>query len=307
MENLISLDIRHGRISFVENGTFSQLNDLRHLILRDNNLKTISQCTFVGLISLRVLDLSENQISSITEESFRRLIQLKDLDLTWNHLTIVKRNTFYGLPKLETLHLSKNLIKHINRHAFNVLSSLKHISAFGNDIPCTCDNLRMYMIKDVSIMTDCSLPAANLENNTPSFHRKASLTADWNLWKPLHSCTDGMMDFDLYFRIGYCNACLSKRNGLATCTSKSPINCRLINIESRQKIAVKGNTSRGCPFSCEMRNHSDQVYHGDSNRTSVKYYAHDQSSDISHCEYSIKTVVKSVFKVRKKNYKMITR
>jgi len=79
MKSLNDLDLSNNQISFIENNSFSSLNQLNYLDLRSNKLTRLKLLS--NMESLNELDLSNNQISFIENNSFSSLKQLTKLYL----------------------------------------------------------------------------------------------------------------------------------------------------------------------------------------------------------------------------------
>jgi hypothetical protein len=127
--NLLVLDLRSNRITYLHANAFAGLTSLnmlnlegnRHLIeiadtaflglqalpklvLTDTNLWNIRQNTFVGLQSVRVLNLSANQINVFADFALQNFPELTVLDLRENRIEKFSHKIFYGLPKLRKLY-----------------------------------------------------------------------------------------------------------------------------------------------------------------------------------------------------------
>ncbi|XP_046594148.1 toll-like receptor 13 isoform X2 [Neodiprion lecontei] len=108
MPFLVELDLRHCRINSIEEGSFTNLTNLKRLRISNNNIFTLSNHAFAGLMNLAVLDLTFN----------RRVPQPYQ-----NMGMRLQRNAFTGLYSLTTLNLSHTPIHCGTSHLLNRLPS----------------------------------------------------------------------------------------------------------------------------------------------------------------------------------------
>ncbi|XP_046479032.1 toll-like receptor 13 isoform X2 [Neodiprion pinetum] len=108
MPFLVELDLRHCRINSIEEGSFTNLANLKRLRISNNNIFTLSNHAFAGLMNLAVLDLTFN----------RRVPQPYQ-----NMGMRLQRNAFTGLYSLTTLNLSHTPIHCGTSHLLNRLPS----------------------------------------------------------------------------------------------------------------------------------------------------------------------------------------
>ncbi|KAJ8033056.1 Toll-like receptor Tollo [Holothuria leucospilota] len=118
LPNLVSLDLSGNHINRIENGVFSQLNFLRILNLRNNNLTQIS---------------SENL--NISSFDFHRL------DLSSNFISNFDNDTFEAIPSVVRLEFSDNKLQSLPTGVLDNLHSLTYLMLGGNPFNCTCDIL----------------------------------------------------------------------------------------------------------------------------------------------------------------------
>ncbi|XP_046616531.1 toll-like receptor 13 isoform X2 [Neodiprion virginianus] len=108
MPFLVELDLRHCRINSIEEGSFTNLANLKRLRISNNNIFTLSNHAFAGLMNLAVLDLTFNR---------RVPQQYQNMGMR------LQRNAFTGLYSLTTLNLSHTPIHCGTSHLLNRLPS----------------------------------------------------------------------------------------------------------------------------------------------------------------------------------------
>jgi Leucine-rich repeat (LRR) protein len=105
------LDLRDNALtSMAENAFLGLENNLRDLVLRENNFQFFPLSAVKILKKLQSLDLAENLINNITSESFIKLDSIKYMDLSSNRFTRIDRNAFASFPRLQKLSLKSNQV-----------------------------------------------------------------------------------------------------------------------------------------------------------------------------------------------------
>ncbi|XP_076115699.1 uncharacterized protein LOC143083057 [Mytilus galloprovincialis] len=92
---------------FLENiypESFSGLDSLPMISLRENNLYILIEHTFIGLTNLQSLNLTDNKIKMVEDRSFASLGNLKILDIRRNKITTFQKSIFEGLINLKKLY-----------------------------------------------------------------------------------------------------------------------------------------------------------------------------------------------------------
>ncbi|XP_063417889.1 G-protein coupled receptor GRL101-like [Mytilus trossulus] len=92
---------------FLENiypESFSGLNSLPMISLRENNLYLLMEHTFFGLTNLQSLNITDNKIKRVEDRSFAGLGKLKILDIRRNKITTFQKSIFEGLINLNKLY-----------------------------------------------------------------------------------------------------------------------------------------------------------------------------------------------------------
>ncbi|XP_076802396.1 uncharacterized protein LOC143446580 isoform X2 [Clavelina lepadiformis] len=140
--DLLELYINNNGISFIEDNSFDLLYNLTVLDISENSLQAFTDNTFVGLKSLNYLYANSIGLMYIPPRVFESLPNLLHIDLEDNKLTTIGRE-FSVLRNLHTLLLARNLVsgwclwlsvKQIARESFSSLTSLTHLSLFGNNL-----------------------------------------------------------------------------------------------------------------------------------------------------------------------------
>ncbi|XP_066271966.1 leucine-rich repeat-containing G-protein coupled receptor 4-like [Branchiostoma lanceolatum] len=138
-ESVTTLDLSYNNITYVYNGSFSGLRNLKSLDLSGNALKTIEIGAFAGLKNLERINMSierwDGLIGLIWSRESRPMYTLRnglfqDLrNLNYLRVTIftdaVSAGVFTGLSKLTHLELSVRDVNILPDHIFDALTSLE--------------------------------------------------------------------------------------------------------------------------------------------------------------------------------------
>ena len=112
-------------------GAFYPLNNLKELILDDNEISSVDKDWLYQLINLEKLSIKHNQITTIKVDW---LSKCNFLDLSFNNLRNLERNSFNGMVSLENLSLNNNEIRDIEDGTFLELNNLKQLNLSTNEI-----------------------------------------------------------------------------------------------------------------------------------------------------------------------------
>ena len=112
--------------------------NVESLDLRENHIRRINADSFSELPELKVLLLSKNQIEFIAPGAFEEMMTLEILFLHENHLTSLRRGTFDGLKNLKKLYLYDNRIQKIEPGALDGMFRLEKMRIDKNRIHCDC-------------------------------------------------------------------------------------------------------------------------------------------------------------------------
>nr|CAB3263512.1 toll-like receptor 7-like precursor [Phallusia mammillata] len=139
LTNAVTLDFNKGFLRHIEDGSFTNLLQLRMLNLSTNKLQKISeQSLFVGNVSenssLLALDLSNNAIAVVDDLAFVSHSYLLELRLGSNDLTEITERTLLGLGSLKTLDLSRNLLIDVAPNALRDLRNVEEIYLNNNEL-----------------------------------------------------------------------------------------------------------------------------------------------------------------------------
>jgi Leucine-rich repeat (LRR) protein len=104
------IGLSNRNIQSIEANTFSNLNDLVTLELRDNQLSSLEHGTFDSMTNLKRLFLNSNNLTQIETSMFSNLKKLTFLNLSNNKLISIDRLSFLGLANLEMVNLGNNPI-----------------------------------------------------------------------------------------------------------------------------------------------------------------------------------------------------
>ncbi|KAH3776655.1 toll-like receptor 2 isoform X1 [Dreissena polymorpha] len=160
ISNVETVDLSFNLLHYLPmKGEFSQLINLKHLFLQNNNIETLADNQFQGLY-LESLDLSHNAISTISNNTFKHMKHLSHLDLSFNRLNSLPSLTFQpisdslsslklnsnpglgslsatlfeGLTSLRDLNISSCGLHTLHHNLFMFLGSLQHIDLSANEL-----------------------------------------------------------------------------------------------------------------------------------------------------------------------------
>ncbi|XP_028304968.1 leucine-rich repeat-containing protein 4C-like [Gouania willdenowi] len=151
------------RLSYISEGAFEGLSNLRYLNLGMCNLKEIPN--LIPLVKLDELEMSGNQLSVIRPGSFKGLIHLQKLWMMHAQLQIIERNSFDDLQSLVELNLAHNNLTLLPHDLFTPLHHLERVHLHHNPWNCNCDILWLsWWLKEMvpantSCCARCSSPA----------------------------------------------------------------------------------------------------------------------------------------------------
>ncbi|XP_048380280.2 slit homolog 3 protein-like [Stegostoma tigrinum] len=117
---------------------FSNLKNLRKLILNYNKIHALPEGAFNDLVSLEELSISGNAIRVIPENIFDPVENLKYLTLSANNIENLPSNPFHNLKRLTTLNISHNQLRTIPAGSLEGHSKL-NLCLSNNPWLCNCD------------------------------------------------------------------------------------------------------------------------------------------------------------------------
>ncbi|XP_073460273.1 leucine-rich repeat-containing protein 4C [Lithobates pipiens] len=127
------------RLSYISEGAFEGLSNLRYLNLGMCNLREIPNLT--PLVKLDELDLSGNHLSVLRPGSFQGLTNLQKLWIMHSQIQVIERNAFDDLQSLVELNLAHNNLTTLPHDLFTPLHNLQRIQLHHNPWNCNCDIL----------------------------------------------------------------------------------------------------------------------------------------------------------------------
>ena len=136
LEKVRFLELRNENMPAIKADDFDGLTNLTYLGLRDNNLVSLPEGVFDDLISLERLHLDENDLASLPEGIFDNLFNLKDLEFSNNDLVSLPPDVFDNLKNLEMLDISNNLLSSLPPGIFENLMELESLDLTGNKFSC---------------------------------------------------------------------------------------------------------------------------------------------------------------------------
>ena len=143
LQTVSYLSLRNANIQLLSNNLFSFLFSLKNLHLEYNDISTLDSNIFNSLTNLLHMNLRHNKLTRIGSDVFNLTTKLRELNLGHNHLAFLPADVFKNLVKLNYLKLSNNLFGSVagNIHSKmsrpltpNSFSSSKYLFE-GHNIP----------------------------------------------------------------------------------------------------------------------------------------------------------------------------
>ncbi|KAK0154716.1 Leucine-rich repeat-containing protein 4C [Merluccius polli] len=153
------------RLSYISEGAFEGLSNLRYLNLGMCNLKEIPN--LIPLVRLDELEMSGNQLAVIKPGSFKGLIHLQKLWMMHAQIQTIERNSFDDLQSLVELNLAHNNLTLLPHDLFTPLHHLERVHLHHNPWNCNCDILWLsWWLKEMvpantSCCARCSSPSSH--------------------------------------------------------------------------------------------------------------------------------------------------
>lgn len=164
--NVRHLSVRNNQLKDVDPEALSSMTKLEYLDLSGNNLNNLRLSIFDKMESLKVLKLS--CFSSPIFLNINTELKIEELDLGSGKLEWLGHEVFNNLPRLKKLYLDNNHIKTIDRTAFLALSELEILHLEGNRLSYMEDgwseSLKMLRYLNLSGNRFISLSSLRLTN-----------------------------------------------------------------------------------------------------------------------------------------------
>lgn len=136
MPNLRSLHLEYSQIEYIDEDTFSGMENLKYLSLRGNYLYDLPFGLLAPITQLEYLDISgyrDNRTTlHVPHKAFLYGTNLKEVNLSYKIMDPLPRNVFMGLFKVEKLHLRGCKFKFIEYLTFFPLKSIIYIDLSEN-------------------------------------------------------------------------------------------------------------------------------------------------------------------------------
>ncbi|XP_028812230.1 leucine-rich repeat-containing protein 4C [Denticeps clupeoides] len=137
------------RLTYVSQGAFKGLTNLRYLNLGMCNLKEIPN--IAPLVRLDELEMSGNQLAVLQPGSFKGLSRLKKLWMMHAQIQSIERNSLDDLQSLVELNLAHNNLTFLPHELFTPLQHLERVHLHHNPWNCNCDILWLsWWLKEVA-------------------------------------------------------------------------------------------------------------------------------------------------------------
>ena len=142
---LRELHFDFNRLSLVKNSDLIYLENLEYLNMYHNEIKAIEANSFLNLQKLETLYLSNNKLRTDLENNYLNVFNY----LSSNNLTIVTSYLFNNLVKLEVIDLSNNGICAVKEFAFYMLSNLRDLYLYRNQMNMSIGNKSFVGLKSI--------------------------------------------------------------------------------------------------------------------------------------------------------------
>uniref|UniRef100_A0A3B1INU7 LRRCT domain-containing protein n=1 Tax=Astyanax mexicanus TaxID=7994 RepID=A0A3B1INU7_ASTMX len=133
LPNLRQISLYDNQLQSLPAGTFGPM-PLQDLWLYDNMLTRLEENAFSNLTNVRLLVLSRNQLSRVSPGAFNGLTSLEEISLHTNQLATIEEGVFRGLPKL----LQNNSLPHLKQEILDGLTGAESVVLAEN--PWRCDH-----------------------------------------------------------------------------------------------------------------------------------------------------------------------
>ncbi|CAH1972567.1 unnamed protein product [Acanthoscelides obtectus] len=147
---------------------FQELHLLEEMNMKHSKLTTLEDGVFEGLHNLRILDISYNKLSSISNQTFTPLVHLESLNLEYNEIKKIHTIEFHTLNHLLALNVRHNHIQNASVK-FSPQSSLRSLNLAENELHLNTD--RSDHIGDLPNLEELDLSANTIEKTPIGFLR----------------------------------------------------------------------------------------------------------------------------------------
>jgi Leucine-rich repeat (LRR) protein len=134
LSNLKILDLSYNQLSHLPEDLFQGLTSLQEIYLSGNQLNSLPEGLFHGLIALQMIALTNNQLSSLPARLFRGLTALEVIFSSINQLSSLPEGLFQGLNSLDGVDFSTNQLSSLPEGIFQESTNLKQIYLSGNQL-----------------------------------------------------------------------------------------------------------------------------------------------------------------------------
>ncbi|XP_067828188.1 slit homolog 1 protein-like isoform X1 [Heptranchias perlo] len=136
---IAKLDLSSNSLTSVPN--FSNLRNLRRLVLDRNKIPALPEGAFDDLVALDELSIRENAIQAIPDGIFDPLENLRYLTLSANRIKKFPNNLLKNLEDLTTFDVSSNNLSTIPQDFFEN-NLLPYVYLYNNPWNCECDSVK---------------------------------------------------------------------------------------------------------------------------------------------------------------------
>lgn len=132
-KNLQKLFALYNKLKDLPKNVFAETH-LDYLNLDHNQFTSLESIGLAGINNLKTLILSNNNVTHLTEKSFENLTTLENLNLSFNKFGPLETNLFDRLPNLQGLSLMQTNIANLEFMTFVKLTKLTVLDISGNPL-----------------------------------------------------------------------------------------------------------------------------------------------------------------------------
>lgn len=134
LNSLKYLELKRNNLTTLPKDIFKSQTNLIYLSLEENNLTNLNEDIFDGIYNLTVLNLHKNSLRTLPENIFKSQINLRMLRLDENKLTSLYENVFRSLINLEFLVIESNRLTSLPEKIFQGQTALEVLYLADNSL-----------------------------------------------------------------------------------------------------------------------------------------------------------------------------
>jgi Leucine-rich repeat (LRR) protein len=133
-QSISILEYENSKMKFISKKCFADMENLKGLILSNNEIENIPEDTFWDVPKLTFLNMADNKIKVLPEKLLSKLTNLEHLVISGNEIEVLNENHLMNNPKLASLLMDNGSLTKIKVN-FQAFENLESVNFTGN--PCT--------------------------------------------------------------------------------------------------------------------------------------------------------------------------